>query len=44
MTNIENLKFDSNGLIPAVVVDAVTALVLCDILTGRYGTDWLGEV
>ena len=28
----------------AVVVDAVTALVLCDMLTGRYGTDWLGEV
>lgn len=28
----------------AVVVDAVTALVLCDVLTGRYGTDWLGEV
>ena len=28
----------------AAVVDAVTALVLCDILTGRYGTDWLGEV
>ncbi len=28
----------------AVVVDAVTALVLCDMLTGRYGTDWLGTV
>lgn len=28
----------------AVVVDALTALVLCDVLTGRYGTDWLGEV
>lgn len=28
----------------AVVVDAVTALTLCDILTGRYGTDWLGAV
>ena len=28
----------------AVVVDAVTALVLCDMLTGRYGTDWLGDV
>ena len=28
----------------AVVVDAVTALVLCDLLTGRYGTDWLGGV
>ena len=25
------------------VVDAVTALVLCDMLTGRYGTDWLAE-
>ena len=28
----------------AVVVDAVTALVLSDLLTGRYGTDWLGDV
>ena len=27
----------------AAVVDAVTALVLCDLLAGRYGTDWLGE-
>ena len=24
------------------VVDAVTAIVLCDLLAGRYGTDWLG--
>ena len=24
-----------------VVVDSVTALVLCDLLTGRYGTDYL---
>lgn len=24
-----------------VVVDSVTALVLCDILSGRFGTDWL---
>ncbi len=23
-----------------VVVDSVTALVLCDMLTGRFGTDW----
>lgn len=28
----------------AVVVDAVTALTLCDMLTTRYGTDWLGQV
>ena len=28
MTNIENLKFDSNGLIPTVVVDAATKKVL----------------
>ena len=28
----------------AAVVDAVTALVLCDVLAGRFGTDWLGEV
>lgn len=24
-----------------VVVDSVTAIVLCDILSGRFGTDWL---
>jgi len=24
-----------------IVVDCVTALTLCDILSGRYGTDWL---
>ncbi|MBR7132489.1 MAG: chorismate synthase [Clostridia bacterium] len=24
-----------------VVVDSITALVLCDILAGRFGTDWL---
>ena len=28
----------------AVVADAVTALTLCDMLIGRYGTDWLGDV
>ncbi len=28
----------------AVVVDSVTALTLCDILAGRHGTDWLGDV
>ena len=27
----------------AVVVEAVTALTVCDMLIGRYGTDWLGE-
>ncbi len=26
-----------------VVVDSVTALVLCDLLAQKYGTDWLGE-
>ena len=25
-----------------VVADSVTALVLCDALAQRYGTDWLG--
>ena len=25
-----------------VVVDSVTALVLCDLLAGRFGTDYLG--
>ena len=24
-----------------IVVDSVTALVLCDVLAGRFGTDWL---
>jgi len=24
-----------------VVIDSMTAIVLCDILSGRYGTDWL---
>ena len=28
----------------AVVVDAITAITLCDLLTMRYGTDWLGDV
>ena len=27
----------------AVVVDAMTALTLADLLAGRYGTDWLSE-
>ena len=27
----------------AAVVNAVTALVLCDLLTGRFGTDWLAN-
>ncbi len=27
-----------------VVVDSVAALVISDVLTGRYGTDWLGDV
>ena len=26
-----------------VVVDSVTALVLCDQLALRYGTDWIAE-
>ena len=26
-----------------VVVDSITALVLCDILATRFGTDWLAE-
>ena len=26
-----------------VVIDSVTALALCDILSGRFGTDWLVE-
>lgn len=26
-----------------VVVDSITALVLCDILSSRFGTDWMAE-
>ncbi len=26
-----------------VVIDCVTALTVCDLLAGRYGTDWLGS-
>ena len=26
-----------------VVVDSITALVVCDMLSQKYGTDWLGE-
>ncbi len=26
-----------------VVVDSITAIVLCDILSGRFGTDWLAK-
>ena len=26
-----------------VVIDSITAIALCDILAGRFGTDWLGE-
>jgi hypothetical protein len=30
------------GEIVRAVVDAVTAIVLCDLLAGRFGTDWMG--
>ena len=26
-----------------IVVDSMTALVLCDVLAGRFGTDWLAD-
>ena len=26
-----------------VVIDSITAVVLCDILAGRFGTDWVAE-
>ena len=26
-----------------VVIDSITAIVLCDILSGRFGTDWLAK-
>lgn len=26
-----------------VVVDSITAIVLCDILSGRFGTDWMAK-
>ncbi|MBR4451342.1 MAG: chorismate synthase, partial [Clostridia bacterium] len=50
MLSMENTKLSIKGRHdPAiihrarVVVDSLTALVLCDILAQRYGTDWLGE-
>ena len=50
MLAMENTKLSIKGRHdPAVihrarvVVDSLTALVLCDILALRYGTDWLGE-
>ena len=27
-----------------VIVDSITAIVLCDLLSQKFGTDWLGEV
>lgn len=27
-----------------VVVDSITALVLCDLLSQKFGTDWLGDI
>lgn len=27
-----------------VVVDSITALVLCDMLSQKFGTDWLGDI
>ncbi len=27
-----------------VVIDSVTALVFCDLLAQRFGTDWIGEI
>lgn len=26
-----------------VVIDSITAIVLCDVLSGRFGTDWLAK-
>lgn len=50
LTSGQNAKLASKGRHDpcivhraAVVVNAVTALALCDLLTGRYGTDWLCE-
>lgn len=47
MKNLENKTFSAKGRHdPAIVhrvravVDAATALVLCDMLAQRYGTDW----
>ena len=48
LTALENVELASVGRHDPcivhrarVVVDSVTALVLCDMLTGRFGTDWL---
>ncbi|MBE6717932.1 MAG: chorismate synthase [Ruminococcaceae bacterium] len=27
-----------------IVVDCITAITVCDMMTGRYGTDWLAEI
>ncbi len=50
MLEMKNTKLSIHGRHdPAIihraraVVDSLTALVLCDIIAMRYGTDWLGE-
>jgi chorismate synthase len=49
-TKNENITFEATGRHDPcivhrarVVVDSVTALVLCDLLSQKFGTDWLGE-
>ena len=49
-TKNENKTFEATGRHDPcivhrarVVVDSVTALVLCDLLSQKFGTDWLGE-
>ena len=37
MININELKFDQKGLIPAVVVDAITKKVLWGIVLAMFG-------
>lgn len=48
--NMENVDFLAGGRHDPcivhrarVVVDSITALTLCDILSARFGTDWLAE-
>lgn len=48
--NMENVDFLAGGRHDPcivhrarIVVDSITALTLCDILSARFGTDWLAE-
>ena len=51
LKTMTNEKLSSNGRHDPcivhrarVVVDSITALVICDLLSQKFGADWLGEV